>query len=65
VTVANTLLSVMGTPATLGENPSLAQVTGSLSVAREEPSSIYSSLRGAREDARSIRESISSELWEC
>jgi uncharacterized alpha-E superfamily protein len=65
VTVANTLLSVMGAPATLAKNPSLAQVTAALSVAREEPSSIYSSLRGAREDARSIRESISSELWEC
>ena len=64
-TVANTLLSVMGAPATLAKNPSLAQVTAALSVAREEPSSIYSSLRGAREDARSIRESISSELWEC
>jgi uncharacterized alpha-E superfamily protein len=30
----------------------------------ENPNSIYSCLRGARENARSIRETISSEMWE-
>jgi uncharacterized alpha-E superfamily protein len=64
-TVANSLLSVMGVPLTVGENPTLREVTAALSVSRAEPSSIYSSLRGARENARGIRESISTELWEC
>jgi uncharacterized alpha-E superfamily protein len=30
----------------------------------ENPNSIYSCLRGARENARSVRETISSEMWE-
>jgi uncharacterized alpha-E superfamily protein len=63
--VANRLMSVMGVPLNLAESPSLRQVTSALSASRTEPSSIYSSLRGARENARGIRESISSELWEC
>ena len=64
-TVARRLLSVMGVPAAPDTSVSLAALTASLSISRDEPSSIYSSLRGARENARSIRESISSELWEC
>jgi uncharacterized alpha-E superfamily protein len=63
--VAKGLLSVMGVPSNLAEEPTLRQVTAALSASRDEPSSIYSSLRGARENARGIRESISSELWEC
>ena len=31
---------------------------------RDNPNSILSSLRAARENARSVRESISSEMWE-
>lgn len=31
----------------------------------ENPSSIYSCVRAARENARSIRDQISSEMWEC
>ncbi len=64
-TVANTLLSVMGVPVTLRRQADLVAVTAALSVSRDEPSSISSSLSGARENARGIRESISSELWEC
>ena len=64
-TVAKTLLSVMGVPTTLNQQSELPQVTAALSVSRAEPSSISSSLRAARENARGIRESISSELWEC
>lgn len=63
--VARTLLSVMGVPVTLSQQSDLFEVTAALSVSRTEPSSISSSLRGARENARGIRESISSELWEC
>jgi ABC-type nitrate/sulfonate/bicarbonate transport system substrate-binding protein len=44
---------------------SLPEVTALLAFSRDEPSSIVSSLIGARENARGIRESLSSELWEC
>jgi uncharacterized alpha-E superfamily protein len=36
-----------------------------LSVDRNEPSSIASSLNAARENARRVREIVSTELWEC
>jgi uncharacterized alpha-E superfamily protein len=58
------LLSVMGVvPA--GEQPGAGEVAAMLAFDRAEPSSIASSLVGARENARAIRETISSELWEC
>ena len=63
--VARRLLAVMGVEAKASERLSLAELTSRLSVSRDEPSSIYASLRGARENARGIRESISSEFWEC
>ena len=63
--VAKTLLSVMGVPVEPDTHCELMTVTAALSVSRDEPSSISSSLSGARENARGIRESISSELWEC
>lgn len=63
--VAHRLLAVMGVDVKSSDQLSLAELTSTLSVSRDEPSSIYGSLRGARENARGIRESISSELWEC
>ena len=59
------LLSVMGIAAPAKTALDLGEVTGMLAFSSSEPSSIISSLRGARENARSVRESISSELWEC
>ena len=43
----------------------LSQVTALLAFDTTQPSSIVSSLVGARENARGVRETISSELWEC
>ena len=40
-----------------------ASVIEFLAYDSENPSSIYSCLRGARENARSVRETISSEMW--
>lgn len=60
-----TLLSVMGVEAPPGEELDLGKVTALLALSSVQPSSIASSLRGARENARGIRESLSSEFWEC
>ncbi len=58
------VLSVMGM-ATGDAAPEPEEVTALLAFDRSEPSSIASSLVGARENAGAIREIISSELWEC
>lgn len=44
--------------------PTQANVEAFLTFDTENPNSIYSCLRAARENARSIREIISSEMWE-
>ncbi len=62
---AGALLSVMGVEAKTGERLELANVTASLAFDRSQASSIVSSLIAARENASTIRETISSELWEC
>lgn len=62
---ARGLLTVMGIEVTAVTPPDLGQVTASLAFDRDEPSSIASSLVGARENASTIRDTISSELWEC
>lgn len=59
------LLSVMGIASDFDEQPDLGEVTALLGFSSTQPNSIVSSLRGARENARGIRESMSSELWEC
>lgn len=46
------------------EQPSQQNVLQFLTFDRENPNSILSSLRAARESARSVREVISSEMWE-
>jgi uncharacterized alpha-E superfamily protein len=59
------VLSVMGITESDEQSVDLSEVTALLAFSSKQPSSIVSSLRGARENARGIRESISSELWEC
>ncbi len=63
--VSTTLLSVMGVSTPEGQEVELGRVTALLALSPDQPSSIASSLRGARENARGIRESLSSEFWEC
>lgn len=63
--VAGGLLAVMGVPAS-GDRPvGIRDVVDLLAFDPQVPSSITTSLTAARENARSIREAISSELWEC
>lgn len=57
------LPSVFG--AVLEEYSEVKVLTQRLVFDLDEPTSIASSLKGARENARCIRETISSELWEC
>ena len=63
--VSATLLSVMGVAVPPGDDLDLGKVTALLALSSVQPNSIASSLRGARENARGIRESLSSEFWEC
>lgn len=59
------LLAVMGSSAVF-EGPLTREVLlQTLAVDRNEPSSIASSLNQARENARRVREIVSTELWEC
>ena len=46
------------------DSPTKRNVIEFLAFSRENPNSITSCLRGARENARSVREVISSEMWE-
>jgi uncharacterized alpha-E superfamily protein len=50
------------TPAELADDPELAQRY--LTWSEDNPASLFSSLRAARESARTIRETISLEMWE-
>lgn len=59
------LLSVMGVQGDGEATLSLGMATALLAFDRSQPSSIVSSLVAARENARGVREAISSELWEC
>jgi uncharacterized alpha-E superfamily protein len=46
------------------EEPTAAAVTTFFTLDPDNPSSIYSSVRGARENARALRVAISTEMWE-
>jgi uncharacterized alpha-E superfamily protein len=46
------------------QTPSAAAVTAFFMLDPENPSSIYSSVRAARENARALRAAISNEMWE-
>ena len=59
------LLDVMGVPVVDGTEVDRRQVLDALAWDMTSPSSITGSLGAARENARRVREIISSELWEC
>ena len=63
--LCHSVLSVMGLPAPEGWRLNFNLVTRWLAFDSGQPSSIVSSLANARENARGVRESIPSELWEC
>lgn len=65
-TACRSLLSVMGAAGVEpGRQLSRADLLGIMTVDRSQPSSIASSIRAARENARRAREIVSTELWEC
>lgn len=59
------LLRVIGSTAYLPGSIDRQDLLNLLSVDRSEPSSIASALTAARENARRVREIVSTELWEC
>ncbi len=61
---SRTLLRVLGTPAP-AEVRQLLDLTQWVAWSDENPASIASSLRRARENARGSREIVSTEMWEC
>jgi uncharacterized alpha-E superfamily protein len=63
--VSRSLLSVMGLPAPDTPDLDFGGASRLLAFDERQPSSIVSSLAQARENARGVRESIPSELWEC
>lgn len=63
--VSHSLLSTLGVETDARDRIDLQDAINQLSFSLEQPSSILSSVIGARENARGVRESISSELWEC
>jgi uncharacterized alpha-E superfamily protein len=61
---SRTLLRVLGTPAP-AEVRHLLELTEWVAWSEDNPGSIASSLRRARENARGSREIVSTEIWEC
>ena len=59
------LLEVIGSAAHFPNSLERGDVLDILSTDRNEPTSIASSLNAARENARRVREVVSTELWEC
>lgn len=59
------LLAVIGSNASPEKALTRVDLLNLLTVDRTEPSSIASSLNAARENARRVREIVSTELWEC
>jgi uncharacterized alpha-E superfamily protein len=64
-TACRSLLEVIGSDADYPHQLSRQDLLNILSVDRGENSSIASSLNSARENARRVREIVSTELWEC
>jgi uncharacterized alpha-E superfamily protein len=61
-----TILSTMRLPPEIeGDGPISARIVRHMTFGQDNPSSILSCIAKARENARAIRESISSEMWEC
>lgn len=64
-TACRSLLEVIGSSANFSHQLTRQDLLNILSVDRSEPASIASSLTQARENARRVREIVSTELWEC
>ena len=64
-TACRSLLEVIGSETDYPHQLTRQDLLSILSVDRNEPSSISSSLNAARENARRVREIVSTELWEC
>ena len=64
-TACRSLLEVIGSDPNYPHQLTRQDLLNILSVDRSEPSSIASSLNAARENARRVREIVSTELWEC
>jgi uncharacterized alpha-E superfamily protein len=64
-TACRSLLEVIGSDPNYPHQLTRQDLLSILSVDRNEPSSIASSLNNARENARRVREIVSTELWEC
>ena len=64
-TACRSLLEVIGSDASYPHQLNRQELLTILSVDRNEPSSISASLNAARENARRVREIVSTELWEC
>lgn len=64
-TACRSLLEVIGSDPNYPHQLARQDLLNILSVDRNEPSSIASSLNSARENARRVREIVSTELWEC
>jgi uncharacterized alpha-E superfamily protein len=64
-TACRSLLKVIGSDSVFPYNLTRKDLLHLLSVDASEPASISSSLTNARENARRVREIVSTELWEC
>ncbi len=64
-TACRSLLTVIGSDSVFPYSLSRKDLLHLLSVDAAEPASISSSLTNARENARRVREIVSTELWEC
>ncbi|GAA3215015.1 alpha-E domain-containing protein [Actinocorallia longicatena] len=59
------LLAILGVPAAPGERIDIGTVLAGLAFADDGPSSIAGALQAARTGGRSVREVVSTEMWEC
>ena len=64
-TACRSLLSVIGSDSVFPHQLTRHDLLNILTVDRNEQASIASSLTSARENARRVREIVSTELWEC
>lgn len=64
-TACRSLLKVIGSDAQFDQPMDRHMLMNALTVDRNDPSSIASALGAARENARRVREIVSTELWEC
>jgi uncharacterized alpha-E superfamily protein len=60
-----TLLAILGAPAPPQRRLATGDVLEALAFGTDDPTSISGALAAARDNARGVRETISSEMWEC